>query len=170
MADTRRSRAALRGARTRERNVSLHGPSIKKSSRAAERERGLKGGKTLSDAYMGVPNRTDFLAKADLVERSIGGKRTKTDRAIIVPKGLQTLSEKVETLYVYRRDKSVRWPRRGELLNFWSATGGKYEIESLEEISGPWQEKVGGRSYARHCTAVAQFRVRKAAPINLQED
>jgi hypothetical protein len=161
MADTKRSRAAKLGARTRARNVSLHGPSQRSSARSTEDRRILAGGHTLADAYGGVPSRTNFLKQAHLFERATeGSSSTKTDRAYIVPDGLQTLRRGAEVdLFWYRRNSSVECPSEFESTKVTAKDGEQYILRAMEDAPQGWQTKMGSQTFARSCTGIVRYYV-----------
>jgi hypothetical protein len=164
MADTKRSRAAKLGARTRARNVSLHGPTPRGSARGTENIRINAGASTLADAYGGVPSRANFLKQAHLFEHSVneGGstKTTKTDRAYIVPDGLDTLRRGEEVrLFWYRRNSSVEKPVELNTVKVTSKGGQTYTLEALEDAPHTWQTTLGHRSFARTCTGIVNYYV-----------
>jgi hypothetical protein len=161
MADTKRSRAAKLGARTRARNVSLHGPTSRSTAQGTEDLRITTGEKTLADAYCGVPSRANFLKDAHLFERvTHEGKTAKTDRAYIVPDGLESLrrGEDVD-LFWYRRNTSVEQPNVHETAKVVTRDGEQYMLQPMEDAPMVWQASLNHKSFARRCTGVVRFYV-----------
>jgi hypothetical protein len=164
MADTKRSRAAKLGARTRARNVSLHGPTARSTARRTENERIIAGRTTLADVYDGVPSRANFLKNAHLFERPAdegsGTKTTKTDRAYIIPDGLDTLRRGEETrLFWYRRNTSIERPTEQAMSTVFMKDGNEFTLEALEDAPRTWQTQLGHKSFARSCTGIVRFYV-----------
>jgi len=159
MADTKRSRAAKLGARTRARNVSLRGPTPRSSARGTEDRRMISGGPTLADAYDGVPSRASFLKQAHLFERAADGvKTTKTDRAYIVPAGLDTLRRGEEVqLFWYRRNSSIERPSELDKTRVTTKDGDEFVLEALEDAPQTWQTKLGHKSFSRSCTGIVRY-------------
>jgi len=169
MADTKRSRAAKLGARTRARNVSLHGPTPRSTARGTEDHRITVGGSTLAGAYAGVPSRANFLKQAHLFERTVkvqgvvtneNLKSTKTDRAYIVPDGLNTLRRGEEVqLFWYRRNTYVDRPTEFERARVTTKDGQEYLLEALEDAPQTWQTNLGSKTFARSCTGIVNYYV-----------
>jgi len=155
----KRSRAAKLGARTRARNVSLHGPGPRSTARSAEDRRIAAGGGTLSAAYGRVPSRADFLKQAHLFERE-NDNTTKTDRAYIVPAGIETLRRGAELeLFWYRRNSSVAPPNVLETARVTTKEGDRYMLRPLEDAPQVWQTKIDNQTFARSCTGIVRFLV-----------
>jgi hypothetical protein len=158
MAEQKRSRAALLGARTRARNVSLHGAGSRLSAREANAKRITKGRATVSSAYGGTPSRADFLKQAHLFERIEGSK--KKDRAFMVPGGLDVLRREEEiVLFWYRRNSAIELPSLHDTLVVNTKEGDVYRLVALEQSESSWKTNLGGQSLLRSCTGAARFYV-----------
>jgi len=156
MSDTKRSRAALRGARTRERRVHLHGPSDRMSAKRKEDLRVERGDTSLSEAYGGIPSRADFLGQAHLFEREATSK--KTDRAYIAPQGVASLQRgSLMSLFWYRRDTHVAPLVAGDKTAVQGVDGERYELVAAEDVVVASDVRLGGQSFMRLCTGSARF-------------
>jgi hypothetical protein len=165
MADSKRSRAAKLGARTRARNVSLRGPTQRSSARNTENARIDNGEATLADAYGGVPSHANFLKKADLFERPVKGSKA-TNTAYIVPGGLRL--GKCQ-LFWYRRNLGIDLPSENETIEVSTKGGDKFTLEALETTTTEWLATLGNQTFARNCTGVGYFLVsnfRAKSPSN----
>ena len=159
MADTKRSRAALRGARTRERTIQLHGPSARMSAKRKDDLRVERGTTSLNEAYGGIPNRAEFLSQAHLFERGATGK--KTDRAYIAPQGLASVRRgSLMTLFWYRRDTGVAPLVEGDVTTVRGLDGENYELQAAEDVVVESDAKLGSRTFIRVCTGFSRFHVK----------
>jgi len=158
MADLKRSRAAQRGLRTRERTIHLHGPIVRMSAKDKENIRIENGTISLNEAYAGVPNRGEFLKQAHLFERDITSK--KTDRAFIVPDGLDTIQRgSLVTLFWYRRDQNVTPLLKDDVTTVHGMDGERYELRAAEDVVVESDAKLKSQSFIRSCTGFARFEV-----------
>jgi hypothetical protein len=154
MAEQRKARSAALGARTRERNRDLRGPSTHRSAREVEAEREERGCKTLTQAYAGVPSRSDFLKRADLFEYI--GTTDRIKRAFIVPDD-SVDAQGATQLYWYRRNTSVSLPRQGESFAVTTIEGDKYTVTSRTNIAAETRVHLKGTAHTRTCTGEAMF-------------
>lgn len=162
MADTRNSRRAERAARTRARNVELRGPTIRLTHAEKESARADRGRRTLAEAFRGVPNRGQFLARADAFELAPGN--TRVLRAFATPSGEPISSraggERI-LLFWYRHDTSIAPPRRGVPVPVKTRDGRDLEIVPVEDATeGGSAARLEGKRRNRTCTGVVTAHVR----------
>jgi hypothetical protein len=157
MADERKQRWALKGARTQRRNEDLHGPSIRRGAQEVENERIERGRRTLADAFDGIPAHGAFLERADLKEHSGGSARRLTcvDRAFIVPQGLdQVVDGEIIRVYWYRRNGSVGHPPKNSMVRVSAVSGAFYDIRYRETVASSMRVNLKGISHIRTCTGI----------------
>jgi hypothetical protein len=158
MADNKRSRAAIRGLRTRERTIQLNGPITRISAREKEVLRLESGDVSLHEAYGGIPNRADFTKHAHLFERNTLGKKPTIDRAFILPEGLQELKRGTcIELFWYRRDTGVQSLMANETIRVSTLEGERYELCPEDDVQVSTMAKIGSSKYSRSCTGAARF-------------
>ena len=158
MADVRASRRALIASRTGKRNEKIRGVSDRTPTAEKERRRTEDGRATLSDAFGGVPSKSQFLKKAHLFERDFGG--TAVNRAYIVPEGISALQRGSEMyLYWYRRNMNVSHLARLSSAIGTTTEGEEFHITSLE-VTHAHVADLEGRKIKRSCTGGSKFFVR----------
>jgi hypothetical protein len=87
-------------------------------------------------------------------------KSNKTDRAYIVPDGLDTLRRGEEVqLFWYRRNTSVDRPSEFETARVTTKDGQEYLLEALEDAPQTWQTNLGSKTFARSCTGIVNYYV-----------
>jgi hypothetical protein len=157
MSEQKRKRTAALAARTRQRNIDLRGPPIRRGACEVENERIDRGRRTLSDAFCGVPSRANFLKQADLFE--FVGVTRRVDRAFIVPDGLDTTLENPVCVYWYRRCSIVSLPSKGSVFRVTAANGSKYDVTAIENVAPEWRVKLKGTTHGRTCTGAFLARI-----------
>jgi hypothetical protein len=163
MAEEKRHRAGLRGARTRERNVDLYGASVRRTAREVENERVERGQRTLAEQYSNVPSRGDFLHRAELFERAPGS--AKVTRAFIVPQTLRAYLDANETtvqVYWYISSGVVALLGKDDEISVVGRDNTEYRIRFLENMTGA-RATTDGAKRARTCTGVVLCVINRGA-------
>ncbi len=160
MAEERNARRANKAARTRARNAEMRWPSVRRSNREVEDERANRGRRTLREAFLGVPSRGEFLARADAFEMT--EKKTGVLRAFISPSGV--LEGEGLTLYWYRRDGTVDAPTRGVAVRVVTTDGRELEVVPTESATEAGSTgRLEGKRRIRTCTGVVTANVFKTS-------
>lgn len=162
MADARHTRRVERAARTRARNVDLRGPTIRLTHVEKEDARAVRGRRTLAEAFRGVPNRGQFLARADAFELAPGN--TRVLRAFATPSN-ESISSRAGgeriLLFWYRHDTTVDPPRRGVPVSVKTRDGRDLEIVPVEDATeGGSTTRLEGKRQKRTCTGMVTAYVR----------
>lgn len=167
MADTRDARRGERSARTRARNLELRGPTVRLTHVEKESARASRGRRTLAEAFRGVPNRGQFLARADAFE--LAPEKTRVLRAFAIPSGESTstlVGAGRTLLFWYRHDTTIEAPRRGVSVFVRTRDGRDLEIVPVEDATaGGSTAKIEGKRHERKCTGMVMATIADARRI-----